>query len=56
MTLEIDHNEIHNETDSTPPIGRNICTPPNESSKSSDNTNQNDLQTEDENISKFSSK
>ena len=43
MTLEIDHNEIH----STPSIDRNICTPANESSKSSDNTNQNDLQTED---------
>ena len=42
MTLEID---------STPSIDRNICTPANESSKSSDNTNQNDLQTEDENIS-----
>ena len=47
MTLEIDHNEIH----STPSIDRNICTPANESSKSSDNTNQNNLQTEDENIS-----
>ena len=43
MTLEIDHNEIH----STPSTDRNICTPANESSKSSDNTNQNDLQTED---------
>ena len=43
MTLEIDHNEIH----STPSIDRNIRTPANESSKSSDNTNQNDLQTED---------
>ena len=42
MTLEID---------STPSIDRSICTPANESSKSNDNTNQNDLQTEDENIS-----
>ena len=51
MTLEIDHNEDHNEIDSTP-IDRNICTPAKESSKSSDNTNQNDLQTKDENITK----
>ena len=42
MTLEID---------STPSIDRSICTPANEFSKSNDNTNQNDLQTEDENIS-----
>ena len=50
MTLEIDHNEIHNEIDSTPSTDRNICTPANESSKSSDNMNRKDLQTEDENI------
>ena len=42
MTLEIY---------STPSIHCSICTPANESSKSNDNTNQNDLQTEDENIS-----
>ena len=42
MTLEID---------STHSIDCNICTPANESSKSSYNTNQSDLQTEDENIS-----
>ena len=42
MTLEIDL---------TPSIDRSICTPANEFSKSNDNTNQNDLQTEDENIS-----
>ena len=51
MTLEIDHNEI----DSTPSIDRNVCTPANESSKSSDNTNQNGLQTEDENINEVTS-
>ena len=39
----------------TPSIDRNICTPANESSKSRDNTNQNDLQTEDENISEVTS-
>ena len=50
MTLEIDHNEIHNEIDPTPSIDRDICTHANESSKSSDNTNQQNLQTEDENI------
>ena len=42
MTLEID---------STPSSDRNIYTSANEFSKSNDNTNQNDLQTEDENIS-----
>ena len=42
-TLETDRNEIRNEIDSTPSIDRNICTPANEYSKSSDNTNQNDL-------------
>ena len=42
MTLEID---------STPSTDHNICTPTNESSKSSNNTNQNDLQINDENIS-----
>ena len=42
MTLEID---------STPSIDRSICTTANEFSKSNDNTNQNDLQTEDESIS-----
>ena len=52
MTLEIDHNENHNETDSTPSVDRNICTRAKESSKSSGNTNRNDLQTEDENITK----
>ena len=52
MALEIDHNENHKEIDSTSSIDRNVCTPANESSKSSDNTNQNDLQTEDENITK----
>ena len=31
MTLEIDHNEIHNEIDSTPSIDPNICTLTNES-------------------------
>ena len=51
VTLEIDHNEIHNEIDSTPSTDRNICTPANVSSKNSDNRNQNDLQTENENIS-----
>ena len=51
MMLEIDHNKIHNEIDSTPSVDRSICTPADESSKSSDNTNQNDLQTEDGNIS-----
>ena len=51
MTSKIDHYEIHNEIDLTPSIDRNICTPANESSKSRNNTNQNDLQTEDENIS-----
>ena len=55
MTLEIDHNENHNEIDSTPSIDRNVCTPANESSKSSDNTNQNGLQTEDENINEVTS-
>ena len=50
VTLDIDHNEIHNEIDSTPSTDRNICTPANESSKSSGNTNRKDLQTEDENI------
>ena len=50
MTLEIDHNEIHNEIDSTTSIDRNVCTPANESSKSSHNTNRNGLQTGDENI------
>ena len=49
MTLETDHNKIHNEIDSTPSIDRNIRTPANESTKSSDNSNQNNLQTEDEN-------
>ena len=49
--VETDHNQIHNEIDSTPSIDRNICTPSNEPSKSSDNINQNNLQTEDENIS-----
>ena len=39
------------EIDSTLPIDCSICTPANEFSKSNDNTNQNDLQTEDENIS-----
>ena len=42
-TLETDRNEIRNEIDSTPSIDRNICTPANEYSKSSDSTNQNDL-------------
>ena len=42
MTLEID---------STPSIDRSICTAGNEFSKSNDNTNQNDLQAEDEDIS-----
>ena len=55
MTSKIDHNEIHNEIDLTPSIDRNICTPANESSKSRNNTNQNDLQTEDENISEVTS-
>ena len=55
MTSKIDHNEINNEIDLTPSIDRNICTPANESSKSRDNTNQNDLQTEDENISEVTS-
>ena len=55
MTSKIDHNEIHNEIDLTPSIARNICTPANESSKSRNNTNQNDLQTEDENISEVTS-
>ena len=45
MTLEID---------STPSTDHNICTPTNESSKSSNNTNQNDLQINDENISEGS--
>ena len=31
MTLEIDHNEIHNEIDLTPSIDLNICTLTNES-------------------------
>ena len=39
------------EIDSTLPIDCSICTPANEFSKSNDNTNQNDLETEDENIS-----
>ena len=51
VTLDIDHNEIHNEIDWTPSTDRNICTPANEPSKNSDNRNQNDLQTENENIS-----
>ena len=55
MTSKIDHNEINNEIDLTPSIDRNICTPANESSKSRNNTNQNDLQTEDENISEVTS-
>ena len=55
MTSKIDHYEIHNEIDLTPSIDRNICTPANESSKSRNNTNQNDLQTEDENISEVTS-
>ena len=55
MTSKIDHNEIHNEIDLTPSIDRNICTPANESSKSRNNTNQNDLQTEDKNISEVTS-
>ena len=55
MKLEIDHNENHNETDSTPSIDRNVCTPANESSKSSGNTNRKDLQTEDENINEVTS-
>ena len=55
MALEIDHNENHKEIDSTSSIDRNVCTPANESSKSSDNTNQNGLQTEDENINEVTS-
>ena len=55
MTSKIDHYEIHNEIDLTPSTDRNICTPANESSKSRNNTNQNDLQTEDENISEVTS-
>ena len=55
MASKIDHNEIHNEIDLTPSIDRNLCTPANESSKSRNNTNQNDLQTEDENISEVTS-
>ena len=55
MTSKIDHNEINNKIDLTPSIDRNICTPANESSKSRNNTNQNDLQTEDENISEVTS-
>ena len=55
MTSKIDHNEINNEIDLTPSIDRNICTPANESSKSRNNTNQNDLETEDENISEVTS-
>ena len=47
MTLETDNNEI----DPTLSIDPNISTSANKSSKSSDNTNKNDLQTEDENIS-----
>ena len=50
-TLETDRNDICNEIDSTPSIDCNICTPANEYSKSSDNTNQNDLWTKDRNIS-----
>ena len=55
VLAKIDHNEIHNEIDLTPSIDRNICTPANESSKSRNNTNQNDLQTEDKNISEVTS-